>query len=71
MLNFRFGFLRHKYDTSYWATMSEILLKDMESISMEPVSVEERPDGGRSFLLVDEQENLQVKFAYVIGANSC
>ncbi|XP_031139541.1 zinc finger FYVE domain-containing protein 1 [Sander lucioperca] len=42
--------------------MSEILMKEMESISISPMKAEECPDGvGRSFLLVDEQENLQVR----------
>lgn len=45
--------------------MSEILMKEMESVSLSPVKTEERPDGFSSFLLVDEQENLQVKLAYV------
>lgn len=45
--------------------MSEILMKEMESISISPmkVALEGRPDGAPSFLLVDEQENLQVKLA--------
>lgn len=50
--------------------MSEILMKEMESISIGPVKAEERADGVRSFLLVDEQENLQVKLANVNGANN-
>lgn len=45
--------------------MSEILMKEMESISVSPVKAEESPDGARSFLLVDEQENLKVKLANV------
>ncbi|KAK5929204.1 hypothetical protein CgunFtcFv8_010455 [Champsocephalus gunnari] len=40
--------------------MSDILMKEMESISISPTKPEECPDGARSFLLVDEQENLQV-----------
>jgi len=41
--------------------MSDILMKEMESISIGATLPEESPGGGRSFLLVDEQENLQVK----------
>lgn len=41
--------------------MSEILMKEMESISISQVTPQESADGARSFLLVDEQENLQVK----------
>ncbi|XP_033971072.1 zinc finger FYVE domain-containing protein 1 [Trematomus bernacchii] len=41
--------------------MSDILMKEMESISISPTKPEECPDGARSFLLVDEQENLQVR----------
>uniref|UniRef100_A0A8C7Y7P0 Si:ch211-11n16.2 n=1 Tax=Oryzias sinensis TaxID=183150 RepID=A0A8C7Y7P0_9TELE len=37
--------------------MSEVLMKETERVSMKP---EEGPGGARSFLLVDEQENLQV-----------
>uniref|UniRef100_A0A8D3BX28 Si:ch211-11n16.2 n=1 Tax=Scophthalmus maximus TaxID=52904 RepID=A0A8D3BX28_SCOMX len=37
--------------------MSDILMKEMESLSIGSVT----PDGVRSFLLVDEQENLQVR----------
>lgn len=51
--------------------MSDILMKEMESISIGPVKAEERPDGVRSFLLVDELENLQVKLANVNRASSC
>lgn len=46
-------------------------MKEMESISIGPVKAEERPDGVRSFLLVDELENLQVKLANVNRASSC
>lgn len=42
--------------------MSEVLMKETERISMKP---EERPGGARSFLLVDEQENLQVMLAVI------
>ncbi|KAL7400382.1 hypothetical protein ABVT39_011106 [Epinephelus coioides] len=41
--------------------MSEILMKEMESISIGPMKAEECPGGVRSFLLVDEQENLKVR----------
>lgn len=36
-------------------------MKEMDSISISPTKPEECPDGARSFLLVDEQENLQVR----------
>lgn len=45
------------------AAMSEVLMKEMESVCIGPGKAEERADGVRSFLLVDEQENLQVKCA--------
>uniref|UniRef100_A0A3B5AKG0 Zinc finger FYVE domain-containing protein 1-like n=1 Tax=Stegastes partitus TaxID=144197 RepID=A0A3B5AKG0_9TELE len=51
--------------------MSEILMKEMESISIGPVKPEERTDGVRSFLLVDEQENLQVKLANFVERLGC
>lgn len=38
-------------------------MKEMESISISSEKADERPDGGSSFLLVDEQENLQVRLA--------
>ncbi|XP_054884948.1 zinc finger FYVE domain-containing protein 1 [Poeciliopsis prolifica] len=41
--------------------MSEILMKEMDSLSVGPKKSEELREGARSFLLVDEQENLQVK----------
>uniref|UniRef100_A0A673IDQ2 Zinc finger FYVE domain-containing protein 1-like n=1 Tax=Sinocyclocheilus rhinocerous TaxID=307959 RepID=A0A673IDQ2_9TELE len=41
--------------------MSEMLLKDMEEISLGPVKIDEQKENGRSFLLVDENESLQVK----------
>uniref|UniRef100_A0A3Q4G6T4 Si:ch211-11n16.2 n=1 Tax=Neolamprologus brichardi TaxID=32507 RepID=A0A3Q4G6T4_NEOBR len=42
--------------------MSDILMKEMDSLSISPLKPEDRPNGGgRSFLLVDEQENLQVR----------
>lgn len=50
--------------------MSEILMKEMESISISPVKPEEPADGVRSFLLVNEQENLQVKLAGLRVANN-
>lgn len=40
--------------------MSEVLMKEMESVSLSPVKPREHADNDRSFLLVDEQENLQV-----------
>lgn len=40
--------------------MSEILMKEMESISLDPVKAKNGLCSGSSFLLVDEQENLQV-----------
>lgn len=42
--------------------MSEMLLKDMEEISLGPVKMDEQKENGRSFLLVDENESLQVCF---------
>lgn len=51
--------------------MSEILMKEMESLSLSQVKAEERPDGVSSFLLVDEQENLQVKLANVNRPSGC
>lgn len=41
--------------------MSEILMMEMESMTVSPVKPEGREENTRSFLLVDEQENLQVK----------
>lgn len=41
--------------------MSEILMKEMESMSVSLGKAEERPDGVSSFLLVDEQESLQIR----------
>lgn len=41
--------------------MSEILMMEMESVTVGSVKPEERVEDTRSFLLVDEQENLQVK----------
>lgn len=43
--------------------MSEILMKEMEILSIGPMKAEQLKDGPRSFLLVDEEENLQVKLA--------
>lgn len=49
--------------------MSDILMKEMESVSLSTESKEEEEreqegleDGVSSFLLVDEQERLRVKF---------
>lgn len=47
------------------AAVSEIAMKEMETVSLGPLKVEGRPDDVSSFLLVDEQENLQVKLANV------
>lgn len=41
--------------------MSDILMKEMDSISISQVTPQEISGSVRSFLLVDEQENLQVK----------
>lgn len=51
--------------------MSEILMKEMECISLSQAKSEQRPDGVSSFLLVDEQENLQVKLANVNCTYDC
>lgn len=40
--------------------MSEILMKEMDSISLDPAKAKKGPRNISSFLLVDEQENLQV-----------
>lgn len=40
--------------------MSELLMKEVESVSTCPGKPEERLDKVLSFLLVDEQENLKV-----------
>lgn len=40
-------------------------MKEMETVSLSPVKADERPDDVSSFLLVDEQENVQVKLANV------
>lgn len=50
--------------------MSDILMKEMESVSLSHESKEDEKqegleDGVSSFLLVDEQEKLRVKFASV------
>jgi len=44
--------------------MSEMLLKGMDEISLGPGpgKMEEEKENGRSFLLVDENESLQVCF---------
>lgn len=44
--------------------MSEILMKEMESLSISPVEPEVGSECARSFLLVDDQENLQVRDEY-------
>ncbi|XP_061683975.1 zinc finger FYVE domain-containing protein 1 isoform X2 [Syngnathoides biaculeatus] len=41
--------------------MSEVMMTAMEDLSICPMKAEELTDGVRSFLLVDEQENLQVR----------
>ncbi|XP_062872882.1 zinc finger FYVE domain-containing protein 1 isoform X2 [Trichomycterus rosablanca] len=41
--------------------MSEMLLKEMEAVSLGPCLEVEEPESGRSFLLIDENETLQVK----------
>ncbi len=43
----------------------------MESISISPTKAEERPKSVSSFLLVNDQEDLQVKLANVNWANGC
>ena len=40
-------------------------MKEMENILISPMKPEARAGGVQSFLLVDEQENLQVKLADV------
>lgn len=40
--------------------MSEMLMKEMDSISLDPAKAKKGPLYISSFLLVDEQENLQV-----------
>lgn len=40
--------------------MSEILMKEMDSILLDPAKAKDCPRNISSFLLVDEQENLQV-----------
>lgn len=50
--------------------MSDILMKEMESVSLSPERKEDEKqegleDGVSSFELVDEQEKLRVKFASV------
>ncbi len=42
--------------------MSEMLLKGMEEISLGSVKMDEQKEKERSFLLVDENESLQVCF---------
>ncbi|XP_048017459.1 zinc finger FYVE domain-containing protein 1 [Megalobrama amblycephala] len=41
--------------------MSEMLLKDMDEICLGSAKMDEQKENGRSFLLVDENESLQVK----------
>lgn len=58
--------LRHQnYAVTGDTTMSEELVKGMKRVSesISPMKPEELPGGARSFLLVDDQENLQVKLA--------
>lgn len=45
-------------------TMSEMLLKDMDEVNLDSVKKDEEKEkeNGRSFLLVDENESLQVCF---------
>ncbi|TRY89419.1 hypothetical protein DNTS_010820 [Danionella cerebrum] len=54
--------------------MSEMLLKDMDEISLGPVKMDEQKENGRSFLLVDENESLQVKsegqFLQMLGCSA-
>jgi len=46
--------------------MSDILMKEMESITLSPTKPgKQTADSDRSFLLVDEQENLQVASDYI------
>lgn len=54
------SFYGHKYVMNDRKTMSEVLMKEMENISLDPVKAKNGPSGVSSFLLVDEQENLQV-----------
>lgn len=44
--------------------MSEMLLKDMDEVNLDSVKKDEEKEkeNGRSFLLVDENESLQVCF---------
>lgn len=53
--------------------MSEILMKEMESVSLTSPKKEEerRDDGVSSFLLVDEQENLRVNLANLSRLSCC
>ncbi|XP_061137430.1 zinc finger FYVE domain-containing protein 1 isoform X1 [Syngnathus typhle] len=41
--------------------MSEMLMSSTEETSLCPMQLDEHPDGVRSFLVVDDQENLQVR----------
>lgn len=43
--------------------MSELLVKEMENVSLCHKKKDDGPVSSRSFLLVDEQENLQVRLA--------
>uniref|UniRef100_A0A3Q3WK95 FYVE-type domain-containing protein n=1 Tax=Mola mola TaxID=94237 RepID=A0A3Q3WK95_MOLML len=51
--------------------VSEIAMKEMETVSLSPVKADERPDDVSSFLLVDEQENVQVKLANFMDKLGC
>lgn len=46
-------------------------MKEMDSLSVGPKKSEELREGAQSFLLVDEQENLQVKLAELMLTASC
>lgn len=70
MLNFRFAVVARWECVCAcgrcWLAMSDILMKEMESVSLSTESKEEErgalQDSVSSFLLVDEQERLRVKF---------
>lgn len=47
-------------NVSNCVTMSEMLLKEMEEVSLGQSKEEEESSSGRSFLLIDENESLQV-----------
>lgn len=61
----------HEYVIKYLKTMSEMLMKEMERVSLDPVKAKKAPGGVSSILLVDEQENLQViQLTYLANANT-